>query len=497
MSIKILLDPIVTASPSKCSTLVQFYNYVKKVLYEEKREDVFFYWTVPDFVTAEEFEFYPKHPSIEYIWVPQHFDRTKEYLTVTKELDDLLAFNGSHWDFDVVLTVRTGLAPLYRMIMNSPRLKHMEWMKQLWLIEEMPLMEFKKTVAVMDHTIQDKYTLLGYLAADRVCIISYHEKRQILQSARTFMTPSHVIQLDSKIKEIVSATFNGYQLKDPKHFFKEGSGKPFCIAYVGRMEKVSSRLEDLNKLMTSKYAMKGSNVRLLVCTVSKIVKVFDQSAIEVKFATREEFYQHAKEDMHVGLMLHREAGFSLSLLEPMMLGTPTIIQDESWSRALLGDEYPFYCSTQVQAYALLERFYQDYAGEYAKFVEWHTKVFIPLFNQRFKDDLIYDVLYEYMNQFNVVPQFIQNHPDKINNQIYQLVEKAVKGREDFVLFDVLNEMAEAGIINSLADKTAINCRDKKGLVWSTAWNELRITLKAFGSWEDASVKVGHMKRIKT
>ncbi len=491
---KILLDCVVTAEPAKCSSTVQFVTFVTRTL--EKREDVFFYWLIPDWVTKEEFEAcYPQHPRVRYIPVPQHKDRTKEYLTFGKHLDQAVAFNGSCWDYDVLVTVRAGLVPLMKLVMNSPRHASMPWLKQVWLIEEMPLMDFKKTVMTINADVQDLYTISGYLAADRVFILSYHEKPMIVKRAREFLTPSHVISLEKKIQPTVTSQFYEFRLKPPEEWFVPGGGKPFCIAYAGRME-MSSRIDEINDLMTKQFVMKGDKVRLLATTQSRVIKKFDTSLIDVRMAGREEFWQLAKHDMHVLLKLEIEGGFNLSLLEPMMFGVPAIINRAEWSEALLGKDYPFMVKSETQAYALVSEFYRDYASMYARFAAWHEQVFQPLFLARFKTDLLYDLLDAEVGAFGkTYSDFAKKHPGKKANGFVADLLKEVGDAGELVIGDVVESMVKKGLVDKkMADKLREEDRDERGLVWSTGWNEYRVILKSFYGWEDASTAVGHLRR---
>ena len=86
---KILIDCVVTAAdPARCSSNIQFLTFVRRTL--AARPDVFFYWLIPEWITAEQFDkTYPQDARVMYRRVPQHRDRTKEYLTVSKALDRL------------------------------------------------------------------------------------------------------------------------------------------------------------------------------------------------------------------------------------------------------------------------------------------------------------------------------------------------------------------------------------------------------------------------
>ena len=490
---KILIDCVVTAAdPAKCSSNIQFLTFVRRTL--AARPDVFFYWLIPEWITAEQFDkTYPQDARVMYRRVPQHRDRTKEYLTVSRALDDAVAFNGSLWDFDVLLTMRTGLVPLLKLLMNSPRHATLHWLKEVWLIEEMPLMDFKKTVMTINADVQDRYTMEGYLAADHVYVLSYHEPPAIARRARDFFAPSLVREIEAKLHSVVTTQFSDYSLFPPDRFPQPG--QPFCIAHSGRME-MANRIEEINRLMVNQFVMKGDKVRLLVTTVSSVVKEFDQSVVDVRHASRDEFWKLCKEEMHVFLKLSTEGGFTLALLEPMMFGVPAIIAREPWSIGLFGKDYPFFVANETQAYALVNLFHEDYPKMYAQWADWHVNVFRPLMERRFKTDLLYDLLDGNIEQFKQTrTKFAEKHPGKELNSFVGDVLAHVGTASEIVIPELIADMHKAGKVSKkMVDKLAEGDRDERGLVWSTAFNEYRVILEAFHGWTDASVKVGHLRR---
>jgi hypothetical protein len=457
---------------------------------------LFFYWLVPEWVTEDEFAAYPQDDRVRYVKVPQHKDRTKEYLTFRDRMDQLLAFNGELWDFDVLLTVRTGLVPLMRLIATSPRQCGQTWLKQFWVVEEMPLMDFKPTVMTIDEEVQDRFTLNGYMAADRVWMISYHEKGQALTRAREFFSPSQVKKLDAKINQAVTSQFTDFQLKTPADFFCPKNGKPFCIAHAGRMEK-ANRIDEINDLMVKQFVMKGTKVRLLVCTQSRVVRSFDQSVVEVKRASRDEFWSLAKYDMHVLLKLSTESGFNLTLLEPIMFGVPAIVCRAPWSSGLLGQNYPFLVNNETQAYGLVNAFYDNYAEMYERFRVWHETWFVPTYKRRFSEDLLYEGLTKAADAFlaEVPARYAKLYPGRAGSTIIKTIADHVADKQEFVLFDAVRELAEAGNFSMLGQKTDPNDRDRRNLIWSTPWNDIRVTFKHLLGWEDASTTVGHLRRV--
>lgn len=496
MSLKIMLDPILTArDPARCSTYIQFYTFVTTVL--STRRDVFFYWPVPEWVTEDERKWLPQDQNVRYFSVKQHRDRMNEYIFVHDDMKDALAFYGDYWDFDILVTVRTGMVPMYKMNMISPRQSRFAWTKQVWVIDEMPLMGFKKSVAMVNEQVQDLMTLTGYLASDAVFVVSYHEKREILQAARQWFPPSRVQQIDKVIRETVPAQKEGYALKDKTFWFRPGE-KQFCVAYVGRLMAAQSNLDKVYGAMTNHWILKGSkNVRLLVLTVSTGGQAaWPPDHIELQQAPREEFWRIAREEMHLLIIMHEDGGFSLSLIEPMMMGVPAIILDAPWSRMLLGNDYPFFAKSELDAYALMKMFYEDFEGMYSKFASWFEAVFVPLFKRRFKEDLLYGILSSRVNEVgtDLDNRFRDVTADRDENAIVKAMLNAVGDASEFRMFEVMHQLADSKVLLSLQRKLKEGDRDKRGLVWSTAWNEFRLLLKAHHGWEDASVEVGHFRR---
>jgi hypothetical protein len=488
---KILLDPVLTSDPSKCSTYIQFRTLVLYIL--ERRGDVWFYWRLPKWLTPEQREWLPQHPHIKYLEIEHHrTDRVQEYMTPSQDLHEHVKFFGSLWDYDVLITVRTPLVPLMRMWMNSPRLHHRTWMKRVWLIEEMPLMAFKGTVPVMNEPVQDHQALLGYLAADKVWMLSYHEHLGIRAAAQRYVGASQQRAINCKLESVVTTQFTDFKLKSKEFFTKP---KPFGVAFVGRMEKTQAQLEEVNDLMLKHWVKKGESIKLIACTPSKTIKVFDQEHVECGSYPREEFWRIMAEEVHVVLSLGLEMGFSLSLLEPMMLGVPAVVLKRPYVLPLLGPDYPFYVNGPAEAGGMIEWMYQNYPTAYQKFMEYQSKWLVPTYKQRFVDDWLYPKINTAITEVqNDIRTRMLEHPEKAQNAIVQLIAQKVEGRKSFVFGDVIKELGATGELQHLANKIDPEWVDDKSLPWLPTWNEHRLILQNLLGWEDAGIEVGHLRR---
>lgn len=496
MTVKIVLDPILTAAPSGCSTNIQFYTFVRYVLEDLGRTDVFFYWRVPTWVTDEQFEFYPVHPNIKYVRCDQHTsDRVQEYFRYSADLERDTAFYGELWDADIMITVRSSLVALMKMKMTSPRHKDMPWAKQVWLIEEMPMFEFKGTVPVTDELAQEVQTLAGYLAADRIWIMSYHEIEGIKEAARRYLSASQQRAINCKIRSVVPVQAKNFKFK-AKEFFQPYDVRPFCVAFVGRMEKSQAQLDAVNALMVKTWIQKGDKFRMLACTTSRVFKSFDEDLVECGRYPRQQFWDLMEHHTHVLVTLSQEMGFSLSLLEPMMLGTPAIVLKKPYALAMLGPDYPFYVDTVSQAAGMLELFYRNYVGQYQKFIDWSKSYFRPKYEELFDQDLMYPLMVQAIDEYkqNVRETFQQKKAGKAENQIVKLIVEQVQDREEFVLADVIKELKDVGKLEHLAKKLDEDFLRVSSLPWLPTWNEQRMALKHLLGWQDASTEVGHLRR---
>ena len=496
MSLKCLIDPIYTAKPSHCSGVAIYRRFVHRMLDDLKRDDVFFYWLVPHWVSEEERAWLPQHPNIAYVELHSTKDRTQEYLSFPRELDAIMAFNGSHWDFDLYITSRVGLAPLAKLCMTSPRLKGQAWLKEVWLLEVMPLMTFKRLVMTIDEQVQDLFTLTGYLAADKTYVLSFHEKRQILQTAREFFNPSTVKRLDGKLQEALLSVTTGFSLKGPQFCFKRGA-RPFCMAYIGR-NVPTANVEPVYEVMEKTWIMKGdAGCRLITCTTSITRKVKPPEMVDVRVLPREEFWRTVREDMDLALILWTDGGFSAGVAEPVVMGTPVIMMRADWSIGMFGPDYPFYVTTELQAYGMAKAFHDDYEGMYALFAEWHAKHLQPLFARR-EESWVYKLMTTELDEFEsrTRARHVEKHSGKTNNSVIKAIVEAAEGRDEIVLFHLLREMGESGALKSVSDKLDPDDRETRGLVWATSWNELRVILKNHFGWEDASTEVGHLRRSR-
>lgn len=491
MTIKVLLDPILTSSPQKCSTNTQFDTFVRRML--ASRNDVFFYWIVPEYVEEADFASYPQHPNIKYLRSNQSKDRVREYITMAPALEDWLAFNGTQWDFDILLTVRSGLVPLMRLIMTSPREKRWFWTKEVWLIEEMPMVSFKDTVPqMMPNGVHDRFTIEGYIAAEKVFLCSYHEKPGIMREARQWYAPSVVRALEPKLQPMVTAQFEDYLLKPADSFFRKDGEQQFGLAYIGRMEKANNT-DDVYEIMEKAWVLRGDRVKPIACTVSTIVKSFDEEIVDVRFPPREEFWEIVKTELHAFIYMPKGGGFSLSLIEPLMLGTPVITVRNEVHESLLGPDYPFYAPGPSGVYAMFKALYDDYEGQYARFAKWQKEWFEPTYRRRFSEDLLYPKLEQGLIDYEAMVEARKEEISSLrDNETVKLLAKEMASGEE-TMFECVNRLGKAGLMDVLADKTRDNDRLRRSITFSQPWNALRLGLKLFHNYEDASVRTGHLR----
>jgi len=478
---KVLFDCILTSAPSTCSTTIQFVTLANMLL---QNPDVYIYWPVPDRVTAEEFEFYPQHERIAYIPIPQYKDRMKEYNRIHPVQENLLSFNGDAWDWDVLVTCRTTMVQLMRVLSISPRQKGKDWTKKIIIIEEMMVLSYKPTVAQSQPDVQDRLTIEGYLAADVVLIPAYHEKDWVMKVARQHFSPARQKDLMGRIREVCHLNMPERTLKTE---FKYDGSRKLNVAFVGRMEKTAARLETINGILSNQAIFNGNKVRTFICTVSDGSRHIDTDVVEVLHPKREQFWDICKKEMDVAVYFHVDVELNMSMLEPISFGVPAIVKRAPWSIGMLGPDYPFFVDTEVQAYGWVNAFKKDYDKHYALFAHWFETWFTPVYDHRVKEEGLYNHL---LKEILSPPEDAKDLLTTLaNNEIVQLI--AQHGGDEFVLFDLIDKLGETEL-RTLADKIEEGDRETRSLVFSTPWNEFRLALIHHFGYKDASVKTGHL-----
>jgi hypothetical protein len=478
---KVLFDCILTSAPSTCSTTIQFVTLAEKLL---EQPDTFIYWPIPEMVDDEEFQFYPQSDRIKYIRLPQYKDRMKEYNRIHPVLENLLSFNGETWDWDVLVTCRTTMVSLMRVLVVSPRQKAKGWTKRIIVIEEMMVLSMKPTVAQSDTEVQDRLTLEGYLAADEVLIPAYHEKEWVMRIARHHFSPARQKDLMGKIREVCHLNMPEKNLKT-EHKFK--GDRKLNIAFVGRLEKTAARLETINKILKNQFIFNGTKIHPFVCTVSDGTKSLDTDAIEVRHPKREEFWRICKEEMDLAVYFHVDVELNMSMLEPISFGVPALVKRAPWSIGMLGEDYPFFVDTEVQAHAFVNAFAKDYDKQYEVFAKWFKLWFIPIYKERVEEQGLYQHLMRFIQYKD--PHAKEKLDTLAQNEIVQLI--AQHGGKEFVLHDLIKKLGDT-VLRTLADKIKENDRETRSLVFSTPWNEFRIALINHYGYKDGSVVTGHL-----
>lgn len=499
---KVLLDPIYSTRPSKCSSAVKCRKLLDYVLFQKGRTDIYFRQLVPDWLFEEKDEhltdmaWFLDHPNVEYIPFKYSHDRMRGYQVFTESYYDLMAFDGTHWDTDFVLTMRTQQVPNMQVVMSSPRQVNQEFLKKVFLYEEMPVMEFKPTVAVANPKVQDLATLCGYLSADHVLILVQSEKDDILRTARKYFTPSKVIELDQKIKVACPAVVDSFELKAPEKRFRKDGDRPFRLGFTGRASS-PGRLPEVYRVMERNWVLKGDEkFEAVYSTVSVSVKWTPPPCVKVMHLPREEFWELLRTGMDLHISLSKDASFSMSFTEPLMLGVPSVAVREPWSLAVLGPDYPFFVKNEVEAYAMVRTFYDNYDEMYARFAEWHTNVFRKRFETGGPYELnYYEEMYKAIDAHSHVhEQFAAQFPGKQKMKLAAWVNEYAKYKEEFDLREVLKALSKDRVFTGIDHKIADDAHQEMGIVWTMVWNEVRMALKGFYGWRDASPRVGHFAR---
>ena len=491
---KILLDPVYTGEVNRCASAVKFKTCVEYLL--ETEADIFFYWLVPKNMKVHEWSWLPDNPRVNYIPIDYFEDRHKEYWNACEEYRKIVNFTGPYWDTDIVITNRTSMVPYIKWSLHRPN-GVMGWSKLIFLLEDMACMSFKMSVPQSTPRTGDLATLWGYLTASVTCVSSFWQKKPILDIARSYLSMASVRYLSDNLHEATHTSHGQPRLKDVQSIARVASGeKRFTISHAGRMLN-GANLDDVFGMMTNQW-IKDGNIRLIVCTVSKNTgrvqhSSLDDGLIEVMRPEREEFWRIMREDADVGLFMSPQEDYPMSMMEPLMHGTPIIILRAEYSIASVGPDYPFFVKDALAGFALLNEFRANYEAMYAKFADWSRTKFTALLTER-------DKTYVPVHLSRLIAIWRKNLANSSssleNNDIVQMIAIEATTFGGFYLVDVIRRIENAGGLRfplAWKDDALGGQGDRLRLTFSTEFDGFRAGLLKLG-FKDAGPKCGYMER---
>lgn len=486
---KIMIDPVYTQDLHRCASTVKIKACVEHLLHT--REDVFFYWFIPLEITESEQEWLPKSNRIQYIPMPYFEDRYKEYWHSSDEWRRAVSFSGPYWDVDVLVTNRTSLVPYLQWAMRRPA-GILTWSKKVFLIEDMPIMSFKKFIPQSTERGGDLSTIMGYLQSDLTCISAYWEKKHIIDIAKNYFAPSQIKYLRDRIIEASPRIHDAPRLKSidaiKPMLLKE---RKFTISYAGRMVN-RDMVDDSFDVMMNHWIVGGEDTRIILCTVSAnfgrvnhpLIKHIEQYRPD-----REEFWRIMREESDVGVFFSRDEDYSMAMMEPIIQGTPLVVHRSEHAVASLGEHYPFFVNNTKEGYAMVKRFKEDYMTMYSIFAEWSKTHFTDLLRERNKD-YIPHYLEKVVNSWD--EDFAQATSSLSTNSIVQLIAQHAPKDEPFEIVPVIKELEQKKLLKfDLAWKEEGQF-DGLRLTFSTHFDLFRLGLLQLG-YTDFGPKAGWMR----
>lgn len=492
---KVLIDCVHTNDPQFCSANYKMQQLMKYVL--SHRDDVFFYYLLPvnkkvgygSWETDK--NWLMQHKNIKYIDIATSADRMREYWSFSQEMEKLVAFNGDIWDFDIILTGRHSMVPMFKAWMGRSGGARS---KKVFIEDEFPVMTFKKRACMPFGKEQDMYALDCYWQADRTYMLSFYSKSKIMNRARDFFAPSIVRELEKKIVTTSSVQVKDFHLKDDAYIKKVTSKKKrFTVAFPIRARNVNKYIPTLAMFERNWIKNGKEDVRYLCCQNSRHVEKIGTKYkyMETIRANREEFWRLMREEVDLISSYCSDADYPLSIIEPLYLGVPAIILRAEYTDATFGKDYPFYVNNEKEGYAIFKAFRKDYAGMYKKFREWYESYWISTLNQR--NDLWLPILFLKDIEAAENDNHTRYKDKKENNQIVQLILDEVKGKKSFVLHEVFESLEKQKKLGSLAQIYKKD-RRKIPLAMATEYNAYRLYLIHAHGFKDASTKTGHFTR---
>ncbi len=371
---KFLIDPIYTGKAHKCSTSYLAWELIEGLC--KWRSDAFFYLMYPTASekNEQEMEFLKRHQDrVRLLPYPYlQADRLEEMFKMHEDFIHLLAPGDTPiWDYDVVITSRIQQLPFMRNFAGREANFDHGTHRLFIGLEEMPMFNFRDTVAWAAGGHMDLPSLAAYQSAGAIMMNNLWTKTEVGKVARQWLTPSRVLDLMPAIHEVLPVKCERLQVgKYPKTLDKE-----LTVCFVGRMTGTRN-FGDVAEMFRKHFSFPinkgGKELKFIVSTNSMSTgssDVGDISFMDIQYNNRKQFHALLQEKAHVVVNLSTVEDFSLSTYEPLLFGVPVIVPRHPWT-GFLGDDYPFRALDNTQAYAMVKEFAVNYEGQMAKFKKW-------------------------------------------------------------------------------------------------------------------------------
>ena len=161
-----------------------------------------------------------------------------------------------------------------------------------------------------------------------------------------------------------------------------------------------------------------------------------------------------------------------------------------YSEGTLTRDYPFFVDSELEAYAMVKAFFEDYRGMYARFEAWFLQRFVPELERR--NDAYWPPLMQAQ-----LDAFRAECADKINrsNRSNEIVDLLVaEGPDRFVLRPRLKQLTAEGKIRSLTSQLGDQEYEHDSISFSNNWNEYRLRLIHHHGFCDAGLDAGDLAR---
>lgn len=368
---KLILDPVYTGRPSTCSTSYLAWEIIEEMVARDA--NTFFYLMCPEQSLQNEVDkaFLEKMPD-HVIPVPydcRYTDRVTEMFRLPKAMCQMLAIGETpFWDWDGVITSRIPQLPFMRNFSGRPMPSMPKGMARCFIgLEEMPIFSFRDTVFWSQY--MDLPSLSAYQASDSIVISNMWTKKLVSKTARSYLSPSNVLDVESRMHEAYPIKMERLKLS------KRVPEDTVKVVFTGRMTGTRN-FKEVAELFRKHYSFpvgkSGKKVEYIVSTNSQStgsINVGEIDFMDVQMNSREKFHALLKKEAHVVLNLSTVEDFSLSTYEPLLFGLPVIVPNRPWT-SFLGPDYPFRVTSFAEAYALVKEFIIDYENMYQKFRKW-------------------------------------------------------------------------------------------------------------------------------
>jgi hypothetical protein len=322
-----------------------------------------------------------------------------------------------------------------------------------------PVSKAQDTLHNVQINDQDTYSLymeaMTYMASSYIVWSTEDQRRRGMDIAKRFLAPVEIARLKKR------SMINGCGITDLVKPYQKSDADVraalqtpkdnFSVTFLGRVtgnKNVGYILDTMQPLFVKHNIRLDMKTSKMLPPAKRFAENDDPSDGMVSsemfsggFASREEYASRLLPSIQCMMYASIAEGYCITPREAVYIGVPVLVPRRPWAETAFGPEYPFYYSSQPEAFALIKRI------EEGRVTDGEVRQFLATRANGFTCEFLSDVS---AKLFRVCRDLVNTRRDGYrhlaHSRVLEIFESVTKPGEVFTFQDLFERFSKSGMV---------------------------------------------------